>query len=134
MVGIIRRWVLKQTVLLSVELVLLIASLILIYFLIIAFVRMSKPLFKVSEVSSTIFVQEKSVGFWSRAGKVFGLIVPSKTLERYVGIEHSEIEEKLAKHAPRYPKFELFGALITTGTAGGMIYLLLNQFVKNVFK
>ncbi len=44
------------------------------------------------------------------------------------------MDENLEKYAPLYPKSDLLGALFTGGMAGGVIYVLLNQFVQNVLK
>jgi len=57
-----------------------------------------------------------------------------KTLEPFEGLPRAEVEEKIRKYAPLYPTFHFLGALLTSGTAGGLAYFLLDNFVKGLFK
>jgi hypothetical protein len=57
-----------------------------------------------------------------------------QVLMRYTGVEHAEAAEKLGKYAPRCPTPTFIAALCTTGTAGGVLSGLLNEFAKGLFK
>jgi hypothetical protein len=57
-----------------------------------------------------------------------------QVLRRYTGVEHAEVAEKLGKYAPWCPTPTFIAALTTTGTAGGVLSGLLNEFVKGLFK
>lgn len=57
-----------------------------------------------------------------------------KILARYDGLERADMSEKLKKYAPLFPTADFLTALFTTGTAGGFIYYLIDQFVKSLLK
>lgn len=218
-IGLIRHQTQKQIIVSCLQLVFLLASLVLLFFLIQAFARMSDPLFKTNQISSPEITNEpieERIGFIHRISKVLRLNVPppknemedqeqqdinlacmssdlrkiylydavhnvtlivafvafflsllgviidikwligsligvalifnqlpyvigqsllyEKIAERYEGVKREEINEKLKKYAPLFPKFEFFASLSTTGTAGGLVYFLLDQFMKNILK
>ncbi len=215
-IGLIRNWSSKVTILLCLQLVFLLAAFLLLYFLVAAFQRMSNPMFETSQESSTEVIEEDSGSFFYQFRKVIKVFIPSqetsvgdheqtdidiaymisdlrkmylynavhnvillivfiafalnlsgfivktkwllsgligsslifnqlpymigqlrlhdRVLERFEGVKRSEIAEKLKKYAPFFPKVDFLSALFTAGTAGGVLYFLLDQFVKNTLK
>ncbi len=219
LVGLVGDWTPQATIIFSVQLVLSLASIVLLAFLVNAFRRMSDPLFRESSVVSTRIAEEpvrQNKGFLNNLGKVFKFLVPprrgskvdheqqdlslaymitdlrkvylydsvhnavllvafvsvvasvwnipvdlkwvivallgvsfvfsqlpyiigqsllhEKVLDRYEGTKRSEMADKLKKTAPLFPTVDFLAALFATGTAGGLLYYLLDQFMKNVFK
>ena len=59
-------------------------------------------------------------------------LLHQRILENYTGGKHAEIAKKLQDDAPTFPPWEFLGALLTTGTAGGILYVLFSQFIQNV--
>jgi hypothetical protein len=57
-----------------------------------------------------------------------------KVLERYEGVKRAEMAEKLKKYTPLFPTSDFLAALFTTSTAGGILYFLLDNFVKEALK
>jgi hypothetical protein len=215
-VGLIRNQRPQEIIVFCLQLVLLLVSLVLIYFLLVAFSRLSDSMFRTSHVPSPRVSEEKRDGLLGHIGKVFRLLVPrpksekedqeqndldlacmvtdlrkvylydamhnvillvafiavalslwnividtkwlisslialglvvnqlpfvigqsalhEKVLERYEGLKRSEMAEKLKKHAPLFPTLDFLAALFTTGTAGGVLYFLLDQFMKEALK
>lgn len=218
-VGLVRGHTAQTVIVFCLQLVLLLASLVLFYFLVYAFVRMSDPLYKISQVSSPQIVDEQMsahLGFFSKLSRILRFLVPSakpetenqvqkdldlaymvsslrkvylydamhnvillvafmavvvslwgvaidpkwligsliglalvfnqlpyvvgqsrlheKVLEQYEGVEHGEVAAQLKKYSPLFPTFDHLTALFATGTAGGLVYFLLDQFVKNTLK
>ncbi len=217
MVGLIKNWSALSTIIFCVQLVLSLASLILLIFLINAFARMSDALFRESkETSIKLTKNPVKKGFWGDLGIIFRFLasppqtnkdeqekndlslaymitdlrkvylydaahnvvllvsfafltaslwnIPietkwvivtllgvgfifgqlpyiigqsllhEKVLERYEGTKRAEIYEKLKKNAPLFPTIEFLAALFTTGTAGGILYFILDQFIKSTLK
>jgi len=218
-VGLIGNWTALSTITFCIQLVLSLASIVLAVFLILAFARMSDPLFRESPVASTRITEEsltQKKGILSSLGKVFRFLVPppqanedieqkdlslahmitdlrkvylydsvhniillvafalivvslrnlsvgiikwvvaaflglilifsqlpfiigqsllhEKVLDRYDGVKRADMADKLKKTAPVFPTVDFLASLFATGTAGGLIYFLLDQFVKNVLK
>ena len=57
-----------------------------------------------------------------------------KALEPFEGLARAEVDEQIKKYAPLYPTFHFLAALITSGTAGGLAFFLLDNFIKGLFK
>lgn len=57
-----------------------------------------------------------------------------KVLERYEGAKRADMKEKLKKYSPLFPTSDFLAALFTTGTAGGVLYFLLESFIKEALK
>lgn len=218
-IGLVRNQTLETTLALCLQIVLLLASLVLLFFLVYAFARMKDPLFKTIQVPSPKIADEwmkERSGFISKVGKILRFLVPppkpettdqeqkdldlacmvadlrkiylydavhnvvllvafvavtmglsgisidvkwliasllglslffnqlpfalgqsalhEKVLERYEGAKRADIAEKLKKYSPLFPTFDFLAALFTTGTAGGVLYVLLDNFVKEALK
>lgn len=218
-IGLVRNQTLEATLALCFQIVLLLASLVLLFFLVYAFARMKDPLFKTIQVPSPKIADEwmkERSGFISKVGKILRFLVPppkpettdqeqkdldlacmvadlrkiylydavhnvvllvafvavtmglwgisidvkwliasllglsllfnqlpfalgqsalhEKVLERYEGAKRADIAEKLKKYSPLFPTFDFLAALFTTGTAGGVLYVLLDNFVKEALK
>lgn len=58
----------------------------------------------------------------------------AKVLEKYEGVNRAEVAEKLKKYAPLFPSFDSVAALFMSGTAGGIVYFLIDQFVKSLLQ
>lgn len=212
--GLLENWTIQATIVFCVELVLSLASVVMLVFLIIAFARMSNPLFKESQGVSE--PSRESKGILGKLGRVLRFLVPppqannedqetqdlsvaymitdlrkiylydsvhnvilliafasiiagllgiaadvkwviigflgfglvfgqlpyiigqsllhEKVLDRYEGVKRADMAEKLKKNAPLFPTLDFFAALFATGTGGGFVYFLLDQFVKNTLK
>lgn len=61
-------------------------------------------------------------------------LLHQKVCEPFEGLPREDVKEKIMKYAPLFPKFHFLGALITNGTAGGLAYFLLDNFIKGVLK
>lgn len=218
-IGLVRNQTPETILALCLQIVLLLASLVLLFFLVYAFARMKDPLFRTSQVSSPKITDEwmkERKGFISKIGKVLRFLVPlskpetvdqaqkdldlacmvadlrkvylydavhnvvllvafaaaviglwgipidvkwllaslvglsllfnqlpyvlgqsalhEKVLERYEGTKRADISEKLKKYSPLFPISDFLAALFTTGTAGGVLYVLLDNFVKEALK
>jgi hypothetical protein len=215
-VGLIRNQRPQEIVVFCLQLVLVLASLVLIYFLLVAFSRLSDPMFRTTSYPPPTVTEEKRDGFFGLLGKVWRLLAPAtksdedqkqksdlalacmatdlrkvylydamhnvillvaflavalglwniviapewliailialglvlnqlpfvigqsalhgKVLERYDDVERSDMAEELKKRAPLFPVLDFLAALFTTGTAGGFLYLLFEQFLKEAFK
>jgi MFS family permease len=215
-IGLLGSWSLQSTVMLCLQLILILASLVLLCFLVFAFVRMSDPLFETRDVPSPRLTEEPRGVFLKRLRKVFTFLAPrpepeskdqedkdldlavmvadlrkvylydsmhnvmlfagfsavavsqwgievdikclvgsliglslmfnqlpyvigqsafhERLLERYEGTKRVEIKEKLKKYSPLYLKLDFSAGLFATGTAGGVVYYLLDQFVKSTLK
>lgn len=59
-------------------------------------------------------------------------LLHQRILENYTGGKYAEMAKKLQDYAPTFPPWEFLGALLTTGTAGGILYVLFSQFIQNV--
>jgi HEAT repeat protein len=206
-VGLIRHQTALQVVELCIQVVLLLAALVLLYFLIVGFLQMSDPpletvpkflppltksvskgkrapkasqrlqealdqqyidlacdisrlrmVYKYDALHNTILL----VAFililievwlipidvkWLIASLLFATLVFSeipygigqyrlhnRILEQYTGGKHAEMAKKLQDYAPIFPPWAFLGALLTTGTAGGILYVLLNQIVQNALQ
>ncbi len=57
-----------------------------------------------------------------------------KVLEAFEGFPRVEVDEKLKKYIPLFPTFHFLAALLSTGTAGGLLFFLIDSFVKGLFK
>jgi ABC-type multidrug transport system fused ATPase/permease subunit len=217
--GLIGSWTTQATITFCIQLVLLLASFILIVFMVNAFARMSDPLFNESRVQVPTINEEslkKKTGILGSIAEMFGFLVPrpqtnkedqekqdlslaamitdlrkaylydsmhnvilvvvfaaitaslwnmvvnikyvltgllgfslifgqlpyiigqsllhEKVLDRYEGVQRTDIAEKLKKNAPLFPIVDFLGALFATGTAGGLFYFLLDQFIKNALR
>jgi hypothetical protein len=53
-------------------------------------------------------------------------------LKPFEGVRRADVREQLNKYAPVFPKFQSLTALTTTGTAGGLLYLMLDSLAKNL--
>lgn len=217
-VGLIANWTIQITVVFSVQIVLALASLVLIGFLIGAFVRMSDSQFKEAKVTSPrIEKAGETEGILRKLGKALRFLVPplessnkqdqeqrdlylayvitdlrklylydslhniilvvsfaaiilkfrnigvdtkwilatliglgfilgqlpyiigqsllhEKILDRYEGMQRADLVHKLKKNAPLFPTIDFMAALFTTGTAGSVVYYLLDQIVKDTLK
>ncbi|GEM_PF-2822908 len=218
-IGLVNNWTTQATVLLSIQIVLLLASITVFAFLTIASVRMSDPIFKEGHVIVPTASEESVAGRKGFVGsfiKVLRVLVPpsrtnkneqeeqdltlaiittelrkaylydsthnaillfafaliilelghipidtkwmvtallglilfmcqlpyiigqsllhEKVRDRYEGLKREEMAENLRKKAPLLPTVDFLAALFTTGTAGGVIYYLLDQFIKNTLK
>ena len=216
-VALLENWGPSAALRFSIELVLALASLVLLFFLITAFARMTDALFREDAVSS-VSLAEGPVrsGALGSLGKIFRFFVPSpqvdqdgqeqkdlslaymisdlrkaylydsahnvillvsfafimaamskisigiqwvvlalvglgfifgqlpyiigqsllheKILDRYEGVKRAEVAEQLRKNAPLFPTVYFLAALFTTGTAGGLLYFLMDQFLRNALK
>jgi hypothetical protein len=218
-IGLDRNLTLEAILALCLQIVLLLASLVLLFFLVYAFARMKDPLFRTTQVSSPNISDEwmkESESFFRKIGKVLSFLVPpskpesqdqvqkdldmaymvanlrkvylydavhnvvllvafaavviglwgipidakwllaslvglsllfnqlpyvlgqsalhEKILDRYEGTKRADISEKLKKYSPLFPSSDFLAALFTTGTAGGVLYFLLDNFVKAALK
>ncbi len=61
-------------------------------------------------------------------------LLHQQALEQFEGIPRVDVDEKLNKYAPLYPTFPFLAALLTSGTAGGLAFYLLDNFIKGLFK
>ena len=61
-------------------------------------------------------------------------LLHEKILDRYEGGKRAEMAEQLRKNAPLFPTVYFLAALFTTGTTGGVLYFLLDQFLRNALK
>ncbi|HEY6540426.1 MAG TPA: hypothetical protein VIZ18_05790, partial [Ktedonobacteraceae bacterium] len=59
-------------------------------------------------------------------------LLHQRILENYTGGKHAEMAKTLQDSAPTFPPWEFLGALLTTGTAGGILYVLFSQFIQNI--
>jgi serine/threonine-protein kinase len=219
-VGLISGWTTQTIVVFCVQVVLMLASLVLLVFLINAFVRMTDPLFRESKITSPQVAEEavrKEGGLLGKIGRVLRFLVPppqspdkenqeqqdlslaqmitdlrkvylydsvhnvillvaffvvllslwnipvdgkwivailiglglvfcqlpfvigqsllhEKVLDRYEGVQRANMAGEIKKSAPLFPATDFLTALFTTGTAGGLVYYLLDQFVKGALK
>jgi hypothetical protein len=218
-IGLVRNQTPEAVLALCLQIVLLLASLVLLFFLVYAFARMKDPLFRTTQVSSPRITDEwmkERKGFISKIGKVLRFLVPppkpetrdqeqkdldlacmvadlrkvylydavhnvillvafaavvirlwgiqidvkwliaslvglsllfnqlpyilgqsalhERVLERYEGAKRAEMKEKLKKYSPLFPTSDFLAALFTTGTAGGVLYFLLDNFIKEALK
>lgn len=218
-IGLIRSQTPEATLVLCLQIVLLLAALVILFFLVNSFAQMRDPLFKTTQIYSPKISNEWMVerkGFISKIGRVFRFLVPSpkpetvdqeqkdldlacmvadlrkvylydavhnvillvafaaavlglwgisidvkwliaslvglsllfnqlpfvlgqsalheKVLERYEGTKRADIAEKLKKYSPLFPTSDFLAALFTTGTAGGVLYVLLDNFIKEALK
>lgn len=218
-IGLIRSQTPGVILVFCLQIVLLLASLVLLFFLVNSFAQMRDPLFKTTQTYSPKIANEWMVerkGFISKIGRVLRFLVPSpkpetvdqeqkdldlacmvgdlrkvylydavhnvvllvafaatviglwgipidvkwliaslvglsllfnqlpfvlgqsalheKVLERYEGVKRADISEKLKKYSPLFPTSDFLAALFTTGTAGGVLYVLLDNFIKEALK
>jgi len=218
-VGLIRSQAPGVILILCLQIVLLLASLVLLFFLVNSFAQMRDPLFKTTQTYSPKIANEWMVereGFIGKIGRVLRFLVPSpkpetvdqeqkdldlacmvadlrkvylydavhnvillvafaaavlglwgisidvkwliaslvglsllfnqlpfvlgqsalhkKVLERYEGTKRADIAEKLKKYSPLFPTSDFLAALFTTGTAGDVLYVLLDNFIKEALK
>jgi hypothetical protein len=61
-------------------------------------------------------------------------LLHQKVLEVFEGSPRAEVDEKLKRYVPLFPTFHFIAALLSTGTAGGLVFFLLDNFVKGLFK
>lgn len=61
-------------------------------------------------------------------------LLHEKALEPFEGLPRAEVDEKIKKYAPLYPTSHFLAALLTNGTAGGLVFFLLDYFVKGLIK
>jgi len=80
-VGLLRHQMLSAILLSCFQFVLLLASLILLYFLILSFQRMCDPMFKTGQVSTPMVAMKKPKGFWSTVLEIVVPPPPSKSQE-----------------------------------------------------
>jgi hypothetical protein len=199
-IGLLRGLTALQIVELCVQLVLALAALVLLFFLIVGFVRMADPLFKTIPVTSPEIVkparkrkkaaqppQGKDQQYIDLACDVNALrtvykydalhntillvafilvtlkiwLVPiglpwllislllatlvfseipyaigqyllhNRILEQYQGGKYAEMAKKLQDYAPVFPPLPFLAALLTSGTAGGILFALLSQLAQN---
>lgn len=104
--------------------------------LLISFLIFNLKLWSINfEIKYVIFTFLVSLFLFCQLPYVIGQSRLHKKLSgRYSGREYSEVVEQLEKLAPIFPKFIFLGSLFATGTTGGMIYYLIDQFLKNAFK
>jgi len=218
-IGLVRGQTPGVVLVLCIQIVLLLASLVLLFFLVKSFAQMRDPLFKTTQTYSPKIANEWMVerkGFIHKIGRVLRFLVPSpkpetvdqeqkdldlacmvadlrkvylydavhnvillvaftatviglwgihidvrwliasligmsllfnqlpfvlgqsalheKVLERYEGTKRADIAEKLKKYSPLFPTSDFLAALFTTGTAGGVLYVLLDNFIKEALK
>lgn len=218
-IGLIRSQTPEATLVLCLQIVLLLAALVLLFFLVNSFAQMRDPLFKTTQTYSPKIANEWIVerkGFISKIGRVLRFLVPSpkpetveqeqkdldlaymvtdlrkiylydamhnvillvafaaaairlwgipidvkwlmvslvglsllfnqlpfvigqsalheRVLERYEGIKRADMAEKLKKYSPLFPTSDFLAALFTTGTAGGVLYVLIDNFIKEALK
>jgi hypothetical protein len=55
-------------------------------------------------------------------------------LVSYEGLQRAQVSEKLHRYAPLFPKLDFLKALSATGTAGGLLVLLIREFGKDILK
>jgi hypothetical protein len=58
-------------------------------------------------------------------------LLHNRILEQYTGGKYVEMAKKLQDYSPVFPPLPILAALLTSGTAGGILYALLNQIVQN---
>lgn len=204
LIGLILRQTTVQVLALCLQIVLLLSSFVLLYFLAMGFLRMADPLFKTipkflppltkskqqskgkakaSQVSQETLDQHYVdlacdvsglrmvykydalhntillVAFllivmkvwlfpidikWLIASLLFATLVfcelpyavgqyllHTKILAQYTGGKYVEMAKKLQEYAPIFPPWAFLGALLTSGTAGGILYALLSQMIQN---
>jgi hypothetical protein len=54
--------------------------------------------------------------------------------DRYEGERREEMQEKFKKYIPLWPRFEFLASIFTPSTAGGLLILLFDNFVKEALK
>lgn len=57
-----------------------------------------------------------------------------KVLDWYEGLSRAEINKWLNENIPLFPTFDFLTAIFASGTAGGLILYLLDNFIKELFK
>lgn len=61
-------------------------------------------------------------------------LLHEQVLDKYEGTQRADIIEKLRKNAPLFPTSDFLAALSATGTAGGLLYYVLDNFLKEILK
>lgn len=218
-ISLVRSQTPEETITLALKIILLLASLTLLFFLVSSFIRMKDPLFREVQVSSQQITNELALerkGCIRKIGKVLRFLVPEQKLnsidqkqkdldlaylvadlrkvylydathnvtllvafivtmfgllsipitikwlvasligfslvfnqlpyvlgqlalheqmlERYEGIERADMAENLKKYSPLFPTSDFLATLFTTGTAGGLLYFLIDNLIKEAFK
>src|SRR6266851_944133 len=59
-------------------------------------------------------------------------LLHNRILEQYQGGKYAEMAKKLQDYAPVFPPLPFLAALLTSGTAGGILYALLSQIAQNM--
>lgn len=188
LVGIVLKWTPQLSIIFSIQIILILASIVIIYFLLISFKRMSQSLYQNEKFISlrkyshdqdneylelaNMIAELRKIYLYDAMHNVFLFIgflaillnltgvtfnirllvinaflmsflfnqlpyvigqksLHNKILENYKGIERADIAEKLKKYSPLYPTSDFLTTLITSGTAGGLIYYSLYQIVEN---
>jgi hypothetical protein len=57
-------------------------------------------------------------------------LLHQKGLEHYTGSTHAEMSKKLQEYVPLFPPPPILAALMTAGTIGGFLFVLLSLFVQ----
>jgi hypothetical protein len=87
------------------------------------------------ELKTLILAMLISILFFSQFPYVFGqYLLHQKALEGYEGKPRADLDTDLKKYAALYPTSHFLAALLTSGTAGGLAFFLLDNFIKGLFK